>query len=97
MARKRRPKKPKKRNYRKEYKRRKLRQMLGGQNPPVREKHRKGYVATPRSRLLGLSRLGIWDRLKEGEIDLEDQDEFIDALKDIGFSEREAYAHWHSP
>lgn len=87
----------KKRNYQSEYRRRKLREALGGKNPPIREKHRKGYVATPRSRQLGLRRLGIWEQIKEGEIDLESQDDFIDALKDIGFNEREAFAHWFSP
>lgn len=93
MARKRR----RKRNYKAEYQRRKLRKDLGGENPKIREKHRKGYVATPRARQLKLSRMGLWQRLKEGEIDVEDQDEFIEALEEIGFTEREAFAHWFSP
>jgi hypothetical protein len=41
--------------------------------------------------------MGLWDKLQDGEVDLEDQDDFIEALKETGFTEREAFAHWFSP
>lgn len=96
MATRKKRRKKKKRNYRSEYRRRILKKHGVEPEAVIREKHRKGYKATPRSRKRGLKKVGAFDLLSP-DVDFDDEDSFIEALLAVGFTEREAYAHWHSP
>jgi hypothetical protein len=84
------------RNYKTEYRRRKLKKHGVEPEAVIREKHRKGYKATERSRKRGLRKIGAFDLLSP-DVDLGDEDEFIEALKAVGFTEREAYSLFKSP
>jgi hypothetical protein len=58
--------------------------------------HRKGFKPKPRTRKIKLGKLGLPSIVIES-IDYEDQDMFVATLVEMGFSEKQAFALWHSP